>query len=76
MRDPTYLDSYRGPTVATAERSNLLGKVFGLLAFSMAFTAVGAVVGLQLGPGAGAAGHDRDDDPLVRARLRPQRPRA
>jgi modulator of FtsH protease len=51
MREPTYLDSYGGPTVATAERSNLLGKVFGLLAFSMAFTALGAVVGLRLGPG-------------------------
>jgi modulator of FtsH protease len=50
MRDPRYLDSYGGPTVATAERSNLLGKVFGLLAFSMAFTAVGALVGLRLGP--------------------------
>ena len=33
------------------ERGNLLGKVFGLLAFSMAFTAVGAVLGLRLGPG-------------------------
>src|SRR5439155_14403829 len=50
MRDPTYLDSYRGPTAATAVRGNLLGKVFGLLAFSMAFTALGALVGLQLGP--------------------------
>src|SRR5919197_1549571 len=50
MRDPTYLDSYRGPTAVTAERGSLLGKVFGLLAFSMAFTAVGAVVGLRLGP--------------------------
>src|SRR5918911_2991548 len=50
MREPTYLDSYRGPTVATAERGNLLGKVFGLLAFSMAFTALGALVGLRLGP--------------------------
>jgi modulator of FtsH protease len=50
MREPTYLDSYQGPKVATAERGNLLGKVFGLLAFSMAFTAVGAFVGLQLAP--------------------------
>src|SRR5213592_2228410 len=45
-------DAYQGPTlVTTASRGGLLGKVFGLLAFSMAFTAVGAVVGLQLGPG-------------------------
>jgi len=44
-------DAYRGPTlVTTASRGGLLGKVFGLLAFSMAFTAVGAFVGLQLGP--------------------------
>ena len=50
MREPTYLDSYRGPSTATAERGNLLGKVFGLLAFSMAFTAVGAFVGVQLPP--------------------------
>ena len=52
MRDPSYFDAYRGPTIATtASRGGLLGKVFGLLAFSMAFTAVGAVVGLRLGPG-------------------------
>lgn len=45
-------DAYRGPTlVTTASRGGLLGKVFGLLAFSMAFTAVGALVGLRLGPG-------------------------
>src|SRR5207248_1368288 len=50
MREPTYLDSYRGPSTVTAERGNLLGKVFGLLAFSMAFTAVGAFVGVQLPP--------------------------
>ena len=51
MRDPGYVDAYRGPTVATtASRGGLLGKVCGLLAFSMAFTAVGAVVGVQAGP--------------------------
>ena len=36
---------YAGST--TAARSGLLSKVAGLLAFSMAFTAAGAVVGLQ-----------------------------
>jgi modulator of FtsH protease len=52
VRDPTYFDSYSGPTaVSTAERGSLLAKVFGLLAFSMAFTAVGAFVGLRVGPG-------------------------
>lgn len=53
MRDPGYMDSYSGPTMetTTAARGGLLGKVFGLLAFSMAFTAVGAYVGAQLGPG-------------------------
>src|SRR5215510_5636514 len=51
MPDPTYLDGYRGPSVATAEPGTLIGKVFGLLAFSMAFTAAGAVLGLRLGPG-------------------------
>ncbi len=52
MRDPRYFDSYSGPTlVTTASRGGLLGKVCGLLAFSMAFTAVGALVGVQLGPG-------------------------
>jgi modulator of FtsH protease len=51
MREPTYLDSYSGPTLATAERGSVLGKVCGLLAFSMAFTAIGALVGLRLSPG-------------------------
>jgi FtsH-binding integral membrane protein len=50
MRDPTYVDGYRGPTAEVAARGGLLGKVLGLLAFSMAFTAVGAFVGVQLGP--------------------------
>jgi modulator of FtsH protease len=39
-------------TATTAARSGLLAKVAGLLAFSMAFTAVGAVVGVQF-PGLG-----------------------
>lgn len=50
MRDPSYFDAYRGPTLAATARGGLLGKVFGLLAFSMAFTAVGGVVGLRFGP--------------------------
>lgn len=51
MRDSSYVDSYTGPRAeTTAARGGLLGKVFGLLAFSMAFTAVGALVGTQLGP--------------------------
>lgn len=44
MRQP-YDIPYAGQ--ATAARSGLLGKVAGLLAFSMAFTAVGALVGLR-----------------------------
>src|SRR5688500_19020624 len=50
MRESPYLDSYSGPSLQTAARGTLLAKVFGLLAFSMAFTAVGAVVGVRLGP--------------------------
>ena len=50
MREPTYVDRYSGPTAVTTTGSNLLGKVFGLLAFAMAFTALGAVVGLRLSP--------------------------
>jgi FtsH-binding integral membrane protein len=50
MRESPYLDTYSGPTLEAATKGNLLGKVFGLLAFSMAFTAVGAVVGVQMGP--------------------------
>jgi len=50
MREPTYVDRYNGPTAVTAAGSNLLGKVFGLLAFAMAFTALGALVGLRLSP--------------------------
>src|SRR5579871_2977210 len=45
MRNPYELP-YAGS--ATVSRSGLLAKVAGLLAFSMAFTAAGAVVGLAL----------------------------
>ncbi|HEV8637058.1 MAG TPA: Bax inhibitor-1/YccA family protein [Chloroflexota bacterium] len=51
MRPNPYLDSYTGPRLeTTAARPGLLGKVLGLLAFSMAFTAAGAFVGIRLGP--------------------------
>ena len=51
MRETPYTDTYTGPSIeSTAAKGSLLGKVFGLLAFSMAFTAVGAYVGVQLGP--------------------------
>lgn len=50
MRESSYVDTYSGPSVTTAARGNLMAKVFGLLAFSMAFTAVGALVGVRLGP--------------------------
>ena len=45
MRNPYELP-YAGSTAVS--NSGLLAKVAGLLAFSMAFTAAGAVVGLQL----------------------------
>src|SRR3978361_2041931 len=38
--------------VARGERPAVLGKVLGLLGFAFLFTAVGAVVGRELGPGA------------------------
>jgi FtsH-binding integral membrane protein len=50
MRESPLVDSYTGPSLETAAKGSLLAKVFGLLAFSMAFTAVGAFVGVQLGP--------------------------
>jgi len=50
VRDPAYYDGYTGPTATAATRGGLQAKVFGLLAFSMAFTAVGAFVGLRLSP--------------------------
>jgi FtsH-binding integral membrane protein len=52
MRNPYEL-GYAGQ-VTTASRSGLLTKVAGLLAFSMAFTAAGAVVGVRY-PGLGFA---------------------
>lgn len=52
MREPTYVDSYTGPRIeTTAARGGLLGKVFGLLAFSMVFTAIGAFVSVYMGLG-------------------------
>ncbi|HEY3081946.1 MAG TPA: Bax inhibitor-1 family protein [Chloroflexota bacterium] len=52
MRQSPYQDSYTGPRLETAATgTGLLGKVLGLLAFSMLFTAVGAFVGMRLGPG-------------------------
>src|SRR4029078_1403766 len=50
-RDRGYFDSYAGPTLATASRGGLLGKVCGLLAFSMAVTAGGGGGGVQRGLG-------------------------
>ena len=44
MRDPGYVDSYRGPTLATATSSGLQAKVWGILGFAWAFTAVGGFV--------------------------------
>ena len=57
MREPTRymtdVPEYTGPTAqpTVIQSTSLIGKVCGLLAFSMAFTAVGAFVGAQLGPG-------------------------
>ena len=41
-----------GSTVALGQRSAILGKVLALLGFSFVFTAGGALVGRNLGPGA------------------------
>lgn len=41
-----------GSTVALGQRSAVLGKVLALLGFSFVFTAGGAVIGRNLGPGA------------------------
>jgi FtsH-binding integral membrane protein len=52
MRQSPYQDTYTGPRLESAAAgAGLLGKVLGLLAFSMLFTAVGAFVGTRLGPG-------------------------
>jgi FtsH-binding integral membrane protein len=45
-----YTQSYRGP-MAESQRATIVGQVMGLLAFSMLFTAGGAVLGRMLGPG-------------------------
>jgi len=48
---------YPYPQRTTAAiRSSLAGKVFGLLAFSFAFTAVGGMAGVALGPGVAMLG--------------------
>ncbi len=46
-----YNQTYVGATQAQATGSTLMAQVLGLLGFSFAFTAVGALVGIQLGPG-------------------------
>lgn len=51
MRDPGYADAYRGPTLAAATTSGLQTKVWGILAFAMAFTAVGGFVSSSMGLG-------------------------
>ena len=50
MRNPYELPYSAGSTASV--RSGLLTKVAGLLAFSMAFTTLGALVGVQV-PGLG-----------------------
>src|SRR5438067_2380078 len=49
-RRTPYVD-YRTDDAALADRSAVLGKVMGLLAFAFLFTAGGAVIGRSLGPG-------------------------
>jgi len=43
---------YSGTGIQEARRETLVGRVMGLLAFSLLFTAGGALLGQQLGPGA------------------------
>jgi FtsH-binding integral membrane protein len=43
---------YSGTGIQQARRGTLVGQVMGLLAFSLLFTAGGALLGRQLGPGA------------------------
>jgi FtsH-binding integral membrane protein len=43
---------YSGTGIQEARRESLVGRVMGLLAFSLLFTAGGALLGPQLGPGA------------------------
>ena len=45
-------DVYSGTGVQQAQHETLVGRVMGLLAFSLLFTAGGALLGQQLGPGA------------------------
>ena len=54
MYDYTRQTPYRdfGSSVALGERSAILGKVLALLGFSFIFTAGGALIGRNLGPGA------------------------
>jgi len=51
MQDYTDLGYGRFDRAVAAERSTLLGKVLGLLAFAFVFTCGGVVVGSRLGPG-------------------------
>src|ERR671910_737262 len=48
----TMADVYSGTGVQQAQHETLVGRVMGLLAFSLLFTAGGALLGRQLGPGA------------------------
>ena len=43
---------YSGTGIQQGRRETLVGRVMGLLAFSLLFTAGGALIGQQLGPGA------------------------
>ena len=44
--------TYGGTSMQETRRQTLVGRVMGLLAFSLLFTAGGALIGQQLGPGA------------------------
>jgi modulator of FtsH protease len=50
--DTTMESIYSGTGIQEARRETLVGRVMGLLAFSLLFTAGGALLGQQLGPGA------------------------
>jgi FtsH-binding integral membrane protein len=53
FRTETAMESvYSGSGIQQAQRETLVGRVMGLLAFSLLFTAGGALLGRQLGPGA------------------------
>src|SRR5215208_5013908 len=52
-REGTTMESvYSGTGIQQTRRGTLVGRVMGLLAFSLLFTAGGALLGRQLGPGA------------------------